>query len=152
MSKIILDASFLVALLDSSDVWHSSAVSLRDAMMDANNELLFLDCVANETVTVLGRRCERKNSPETFALLAQKFEEMASHDDLNWTYLFVKEQYKDILVSMKEQRGKMSFHDNLISLFAKQNGIKHIASFDEDFDTVSGLVRVKSKEDLLKES
>lgn len=148
MTKIILDTNILVALLDKNDVWHAQAVSLRDALIKEKTELIFLDCVAIEAITVLGRRCERNQTQEAFHTLAKQFEDLVNYHEMTWSYLMVKEQYKDILNDMKKHQGKISFHDTLISRFAKQNQITHIASFDKDFDTVESLVRIKNKADL----
>ncbi len=56
MVDLIVDANVLVALLDSADKWHLTAVALYNALRDAGARMLYLDCVINETISVLGRR------------------------------------------------------------------------------------------------
>jgi predicted nucleic acid-binding protein len=147
MNKIIIDATLLVALLDEKDIWHKVAVSIRDAMIESGAQLIFLDCVANETLTVLGRRCKRKNEEDKFSDLIKKFKKIVKFEELNWSYSYLKDDYEKILEKMERYKGQVSFHDVLISLFAQDKNICYIASFDSDFDKVEGLKRIKDRED-----
>lgn len=57
---IAIDANVLVALTDKRDKWHRHAVLLRDALVAAGAELVYFDCVVNETISVIGRRAEEQ--------------------------------------------------------------------------------------------
>lgn len=56
MATAIIDANALVGLLDDQDKWHRTAIALRDALSEAGVELVYLDCVINETISVVARR------------------------------------------------------------------------------------------------
>lgn len=60
MNEMIFDASFLVALVDERDVWHSNAVTLMNALRIKETKAVYLDCVLNEVISVLGGRFEEK--------------------------------------------------------------------------------------------
>ena len=71
MIDLIVDANVLVALLDGADTWHQAAVALYDALRDAGARMLFLDCVINEAISVLGRRVrEQLNFHDALIALA----------------------------------------------------------------------------------
>lgn len=55
---LVLDTSFVVALTDAADVWHSRAVAVQQALPVHRG--VFVDVVVNETTAVLGRRLEQK--------------------------------------------------------------------------------------------
>lgn len=59
MNSFLLDSSFLVALLDSKDTWHSVAVEIEGAL-PARVTRVFLDVVIAETLSVLARRFEER--------------------------------------------------------------------------------------------
>ena len=70
--KVVLDTSILVGLVDSRDVWHPSAITVRDALKEVQAQVTCFDCVMSETINVLARRAkERKHSFEFTALLGQ---------------------------------------------------------------------------------
>ena len=52
---VIIDSSVLVALLVPNDIWHSQAVALWDAVTAAGHSGVYLDCVADETIS---QRCD----------------------------------------------------------------------------------------------
>jgi predicted nucleic acid-binding protein len=45
---------------------------------------------------------------------------------------------------VRESLGKLNFHDALIALSCRELGIGVITSFDEDFDDIAWLRRMKS--------
>jgi predicted nucleic acid-binding protein len=56
--------------------------------------------------------------------------------------------YADILSLVRASKGELSFNDALISLACRERGIPLIASFDRDFDQVSGLQRLADVDDV----
>jgi len=43
------------------------------------------------------------------------------------------------------EKGKFNFHDALIQIGAKEMNLQYIISFDEDFDEITDLIRIKEK-------
>ena len=56
LKQVALDTSILVGLIDSRDIWHPAAFALRDALKDAQAQLVHFDCVISEAINVLARR------------------------------------------------------------------------------------------------
>lgn len=146
MSEIILDTSFLVGLIDEGDIWHKKACEIYDVLVNNKIIIYFLDCVVNETVAVISRRYSRIKREDLFTEIFDKFEELVKPEIINWTYDRIREFYPEIINLVKGFKGKFSFHDAFIALIARENKISYIASFDEDFDMVERLVRIKDKE------
>jgi len=59
--RVVLDTSVLV--------WHHGAMALRDALKSARVEVVYFDCVVNETISVLARRARERKGPSEFAAL-----------------------------------------------------------------------------------
>jgi len=58
--RIILDTNYLVALLDTKDIWHTQISKLSKRLEELEFEAVFLDCVVAETISVLCKRFEEK--------------------------------------------------------------------------------------------
>jgi predicted nucleic acid-binding protein len=52
MATAVIDVNVLVGLLDERDKWHGTAVAIRDALDEADAELIYFDCVLNEEISV----------------------------------------------------------------------------------------------------
>ena len=84
MAAAVIDANVLVALLDNQDKWHDVAIALRDELNKAEAELVYFDCVINETISVLARRtCEQKRPEQLYALLDQ-LERLIPISNITW--------------------------------------------------------------------
>jgi hypothetical protein len=69
-SAIAADSSVLVTLLDPRDVWRAQATALLDALLSADVEPVYFDCVATEAVSAAAHRlCEKNRAAEVPALL-----------------------------------------------------------------------------------
>ena len=66
MVMVALDTNIVVALVDDRDTWHSTAVALRDTRLKPQIQLIYFDCVFNETLGVIGRRTAEQKRPEQF--------------------------------------------------------------------------------------
>lgn len=64
MSDIIADSSFLLALFDDKDKWHSQASAIKSEIQRRKWSLIYFDCVITETVSVLARRLERRKGAD----------------------------------------------------------------------------------------
>ncbi|MEW6679809.1 MAG: hypothetical protein AB1297_02150 [bacterium] len=63
MTKAIIDANVLLALIDEKDKWHPEAKAIVQALKDKKMEIIYLDCVINEVISALGRRLRERNKP-----------------------------------------------------------------------------------------
>jgi predicted nucleic acid-binding protein len=104
--------------------------------------LLYLDCAVNETISVIAKRFEEKGRSHEFTSALQKIEQAIPAESISWMYPEVRRLYPDILAVIKEHKGQLNFHDALMVLAAREMGILHIVSFDQDFDEVEGIDRI----------
>jgi len=70
VKKATIDANFLLALIDKKDKWHPKAKILAKTLRKKKWEVIYLDCVLNEVISVLAKRLEeRKESQDLVSLL-----------------------------------------------------------------------------------
>ena len=66
MTRVGIDTSVLIGLLDPQDVWHGSAVALKQALQAHQVEVALFDCVLAEAVSTMARRIyEQRRSSDT---------------------------------------------------------------------------------------
>lgn len=143
MNEVIIDAHFLVALMDERDVWHQKAVTIVNALRTEEAKAVYLDCVLNEVISVLGRRFEERGRTNEFSEVLKKLKILVPERLITWVYPRVPELYNEILNLIDEHNGKLNFHDALIALTSKEMVIEDILSFDGDFDEIAWLKRIE---------
>lgn len=145
MYEMIFDANFLVALVDERDAWHPKAGTLLNALRIKGAKAVYLDCVLNEVISVLGRRFEESGRTNEFDGVLRKLKKKVPERLITWIYPRVPELYKAILNLVGERKGKLNFHDALIALVSKEMEIEYIVSVDKDFDEIEWLKRVNGE-------
>jgi len=151
MSDIIVDTNFLVGLLDEKDKWHQRSVELYQNLEAVQIEMIIFDCVANELISVIGKRFEESGREKKFKeFVKEKLMPLISRDKIVSLYKWVDEWYDEIIKIVTDSSGKFNFHDALIQVGAKKMNLEYIISFDEDFDKATGLMRIKEKRDIEK--
>jgi predicted nucleic acid-binding protein len=148
MIDVIWDSSFVVALIDEKDQWHRQATGLHDALKRVDAQAIYFDCVLNETVSVIGKRLERRGHSESFDAVLTAVQRVMPVEQITWIYSEIQWWLAAMLELMRQHQGKLSFHDALIVLAAKELGVRYIVSFDADFDEVEGIRRIKDPSDL----
>jgi predicted nucleic acid-binding protein len=148
MIDLVVDTNVLVALLDGADRWHLTAVALHDALQSTEARILYLDCVINETIGVLGRRVREQGRTYQFGELLSHLSTLIPETQITWAYPEVPRLYADVLDIVRSSSGELNFHDALIALICRQLGVRYLAGFDRDFDQVSWLERIEKPTDL----
>lgn len=148
MIDLIVDANVLVALLDGADRWHPTAVALHSALRDAGARILYLDCMINETIGVLGRRVREQGRTSQFAELLSHLSTLIPETQITWAYPEVPRLYADVLDLVRSSNGELNFHDALIALICRQLSVRYLANFDHDFDQMPWLERIEKPADL----
>ncbi|MGH7800007.1 MAG: type II toxin-antitoxin system VapC family toxin [Thermodesulfobacteriota bacterium] len=139
--RVIVDTSFLVAQLDERDVHHQTAKALHELFRKREVAYIYLDCVVNETVTVLARRAlERKVDPRP---IIKRLRKEIPAEMLDWTGPELPRLWERTLDTLETYKGSLSFNDCLLVIISQEGGIEWIASFDQSFDKVSGVKRVR---------
>jgi predicted nucleic acid-binding protein len=142
MATAAVDANVLVGLLDDHDKWHAASVALRDALNEAGVELVYFDCVINETVSVLARRTYEQGRPEQLDELLDKLDSHIPISDITWASGETRRLYSNIMSLIRSSSGKLNFHDALIALVCGEQEVSILVSFDRDFDEIDWLTRV----------
>lgn len=142
MSKVVVDTNWLVALVDGRDKWHTRAREIAGVLAAQQAQLVYLDCVLNETISVLARRAEEQKRLEELAGLLEKTRRQVPEASIVWASLETRRLYGEIMEWVQRTRGALNFHDALIALLCREWGIKTVVSFDEDFDQIVWLTRI----------
>lgn len=148
MAIAVIDANVLVALLDDRDTWHSAAIALRDALSSENAELVYFDCVINETVSVLARRIGEQKRPEQLNMLLDRLGASIPASDITWISGEIERLYDEVIGLVRRSAGALNFHDALMALICRERGISVLVSFDRDFDQIDWLTRVGNAADV----
>lgn len=138
--RVIVDTSFLVAQLDELDVHHQTAKALHELFRKRDVAYIYLDCVVNETVTVLARRAlDRKLDPIP---IIKRLRREIPQNILDWSGTELPRLWEQVLNTLEMFKARLSFNDCLLVIVSHEGGIQWIASFDRGFDQVRGLKRV----------
>ena len=145
---VALDTSLLVGLVDSRDIWHPAAVTLRDAFKGAQAQMVYFDCVINETINVLARRAKERKRSSEFTELLTRVVSQAPEDSIIWISTETRRFYPEIIDLVRDSMGALNFNDILVALGCRELGIECIATFDSDFDSIAWLKRLSSPNDI----
>lgn len=139
--KVAIDASLLVALVDTRDKWHASAIALRDALKRRGALLVYFDIVLNEAISVLARRAREQGRSHEFQGLLDTVVSQVPTEVVTWLSTETRRLYDQVISLVCNTAGELNFHDALIALGCQKLGVGIIATFDADFDHVDWLVR-----------
>lgn len=135
MKRLLLDTSYIIGHFHTGDIHHSAALDIQDDFMNGKwDELVLLDSVLVETVTVLGCRTDHATAKLVGRTLRTSDEIIFAHAgplmDAAWEE-FVSQPADDL-----------SLVDCTLIAAATQHKIHDVATFDTDFDDVIGVNRV----------
>jgi len=142
MVMVALDTNVVVALADDRDTWHSTAVAIRDALLKPQIQLIYFDCVFNETLGVIGRRTAEQKRPEQFDHLLDGLTALIPPQSLTWIASAAQRLFHEIMRLCRESHGTLNFHDALIALTCQELEVRFLVSFDPDFDTMLWITRI----------
>ncbi len=143
-----IDSNMLIALVDSHDKWHLKAVEIQKSFAKTTYEFLYLDCVINETISVIARRTEEQKRSEQLFSLLDNLEKQAPADVISWLSSENRRLHQDIVKLVRESKGVLNYHDSMMALFCRENEIRYILSFDKDFDSLDWITRIKDSKDV----
>jgi predicted nucleic acid-binding protein len=143
--RVAVDASVLVGLINPLDHRRLQAMKLRDALIAAEAELVYFDCVVAEAISTVARRLEEKTRHAEIKVVLDRLNAQIPTDSLTWILPDVPRLFREVLEVVSSSSGALNFK---IALACRERGIEAIASFDEDFDKVGWLYRLAKMEDL----
>jgi predicted nucleic acid-binding protein len=143
MPNAIVDTNVLVAMVDGRDNWHIRTENFIEQLeREQNMQLVYFDCVLNETLSVLGRRLEEQKRLHEFIGLVERVQTLIPDTLIVWVSSDIRRLYAEIITLMKQTSGKLNFHDALIALKCRELNIESILSFDKDFDQIDWVKRI----------
>ncbi len=131
----------LVALVDRQDKWHAQAKALLETIIEKEIDVIYFDCVLNETVSVMARRSEEQKRSAQFSVLLDELRKRVPEELITWISGDIQRWYSQIIGLVQQSEGRINFHDALIALACKELDINVVVSFDGDFDEISWLAR-----------
>lgn len=147
MNKVILDANYILAILDQNDIHHKLAIDIDNKIQAVFDDILYLDCVINEVVSVIIKRLKGRKKKELIPDYLKRFHRLIPKTSITWIYPEIEDYYERVLKTVIESQGNLNFHDALIVLVASEFEISHIVSFDKGFDKTK-LKRIKDARDI----
>ncbi len=147
MNKIILDANYIIAILDEKDASHKNAMIIKDRLHKIKPVLIFFDCVINEVASVFVRRLSERKQIHLLPENIKRLAVLIPKENITWVYADIEDYYDSIIHLMVKSHGSLNFHDAFIVLLANDMEISHIVSFDKGFDTTE-LKRIKDAGDI----
>jgi predicted nucleic acid-binding protein len=146
--RYAVDTNALVALVNHRDTWHAKAKVIFSKLDALNFTPIFLDCVMNESVSILGRRAEEQGRSDEFSTALSNLTGRVPKHEITWASKEIEPLYDDILYLVETSNGKLNFHDALIALYCQEFGVELIFSFDTDFDDIDWLTRIGDESDI----
>lgn len=147
MTKIILDANYIVAILDEKDISYKKAMDIRDRLLQIKPTLIFFDCVINEVVSVFVRRLLERKHIHLLPRHLERLNSLIPKEKITWVYPDMEDYYDAVIHLVEKSQGHLNFHDALITVVANELEISHIISFDKGFDKTK-LKRIKDAGDI----
>ncbi len=149
-NNIVVDSSFLVSLFDDTDIFHERAKELHTEYKLQQLRPIILDCVVNETLSVVTRRLLQKKRGHLLRERLSSISVALSLIGIQQTSFLLSANFKQIVEKIIFSNGVLSFNDALIVSFLQEYNITRLLSFDSDFDSISTLQRISSTEQLRK--
>jgi predicted nucleic acid-binding protein len=147
-SKVGLDTSFVLGLIDEQDLWHKPAIALQTALESDHCQLHIFDCVLAEVISALARRTHEKRRTAAFSDLSARLKTQFPTKSVTWLYPDLPACYDAVLNTVEQSNGELNFNDAPIVHSCQLRGIPFLASFDTDFDQIEGLRRLAHPNDL----
>jgi len=82
---VVVDTNVVVAMIDGRDTWHAKTTSLVNRLeREHNMQLMYFDCVLNETFSVLGRRLEEQKWSHEFIAMVERTQTLIPDAIIVW--------------------------------------------------------------------
>lgn len=136
MAVAVIDTGVLVGMADSDDEHHDVAMEIVRGMDHGDLPTGWVtNYIALETLNWIDNRKQHEKAVETYERLNQsagfEIRHAAQKDFTNAVTLF-------------RTYGGLSFGDATIAAYMEREGIEYLYSFDDDFDTIQGITRLKT--------
>jgi predicted nucleic acid-binding protein len=143
MAEIVIDANVIVGHLYAADAQHGRTEQLLDRLERDGHEIVLLDFLVQEAVSVLCRRAaERKTDPPDLKAALEVVRGWYDGGEVRFIARDAEKLAGDVLDVILETAAVLNFNDALVVVLERQGAIDHFASFDGGFDGVEGFQRL----------
>jgi len=142
MSRALVDTSFVVAFMDKKDRHYKKALEIQGKIEKMGLELVCMDCVVNEVYSVMARKLVERGMSGEFSKVADLIDDFLRSVDVVSAYRYLPKLHFEVVDLMKQTEGRLNYHDALMALCCKREGINKIVSLDSDFDEIEWLERI----------
>jgi predicted nucleic acid-binding protein len=141
--EVVLDANIIVAWLDSADSLAARAQELMTRLRSENAEIVLVDIVVAEALSVLCRRAaQRRTSPPDLATALETVRRWGDQGSIRWLAREQVHLLPEILDTIATTSGRLNFNDALLVALQRDGSIGEVASFDAGFDSVPQFARL----------
>lgn len=142
MAEVVLDANVLVAWLDEGDSQHGRASALLDRLEHDGHDLVLLDILLSEAISVLCRRARERREPLDLSLILEVAKRWVREDAVRWVAAEAEVVFEDVLGVVEDTAGRLNFNDGLLVVLQRIGVIDDVASLDAGFDVVENFRRI----------
>ena len=138
MAEVVLDANVIVALLYAADSQHARAVALTDRLEAEGHDVVLVDFLVFEALSVLCRRAAQRKTapPDLNAALAM----MRNWFDNGEVRFLAREQERlaaTVLDIVADSAGVLNANDALLVALQRGGAIDTLATIDRNFEHVA---------------
>lgn len=142
MAEVVLDANILVAWLDEGDSQHVRASALLDRLEESGHQLVLLDILLSEAISVLCRRARERREPPELSFILEVAKRWVREDAVRWVAAEAEVVFDDVLNVVEYTAGRLNFNDGLLVVLQRLGLIDDVASLDTGFDVVEDFRRI----------
>ena len=136
MAVAVIDTGVLVGMADSDDERHDVAMEIVHRMDHGDLPTARVtNYIALETLNWIHSRKRHETAVETYERLNQS---------AGFEVLHAAQKDFTKAVNLFQTYADLSFGDATIVAYMQREGIKHLYSFDDDFDTIQGITRLET--------
>jgi len=128
-ARVLLDASFWIALRDPREPWHGQARRAAESMMASRTRFVFTSFILAETHAYFSR------SP---ALRAQILDDAQKNPALQWESVWQSDETAALTLLRQHRDKEYSLCDAISFVVMKRLGISRAATFDGHFRQFGG--------------
>lgn len=138
MADVILDANVIVALLYANDSQHQRAVDLSERLEAEGHNLVLVDVLVFEALSVLCRRAvQRKSAPPDLVTGIAVMRSWFDDGEVRFLAHEFERLAFTVLDIVAEFAGLLNANDALLVALQREGAIDTVATFDRGFDNVA---------------
>lgn len=138
MAEVVLDANVIVALLYAADSQHARAVELTDRLEAEGHDVVLVDFLVFEALSVLCRRAaQRKTAPPDLNAAVAMMRNWFDNGEVRFLAREQERLAASVLDIVADSAGVLNANDALLVALQHEAAIDTLATFDRNFELVA---------------